>query len=223
MTTNESGKRPLFISIEGVLGIGKSWLCSKLAEDLGYKLYPEPLDGDIATVRKEFYANPAKRAFDFQVLLFHHRYRQHKRLVLDCDSGTGAIQDRSIYGDKPFAYLLNDLGHLDDTQLLIYENIWTTMRHGLVEPDMMIFLFADTSTIMDRIKGQRGRPEEMGITEAYIEALAEYNETLYNEKRNDGVVCLNYNWNDPGTMYPTLLRHIMAEERRKASQWRSIR
>jgi deoxyadenosine/deoxycytidine kinase len=212
--------RNLFVALEGPIGVGKSTLTKRLAADLGYPEFKEPLDGPIQQLRTKFYKEPNKYAFALQMKLFMYRFRQHK---LIWDLGVGAIQDRSIYGDKPFAYLQHDLGIMDDEQLAVYEDTWYVFKAHIVYPDVIIFLHAPVDILMQRIKYCRGRPEESHITEDYISKLSNRIDDLYTEMRNENVLCLQYNWADPDSMYPILLRQLRAEQGRPGYRWRHTR
>ena len=212
--------RQLFIAIEGSIGIGKSTLAKKLAKALGYQVFEEPLTGPVQELRTKFYNNPNQYAFALQMKLFMYRFRQHK---LIWDLGVGAVQDRSIYGDKPFAYLQHDLGIMDDEQIAVYEDTWAVFKAHIVYPDIMIFLHAPLDILMERIKGQRRRPEETKITPEYLNGLCNRIDDLYTEMRNENVLCLQYHWSEPEQMFDTLLRHIKAEQNKPGHKWRHTR
>jgi len=200
-------QRNLFITIEGPPGIGKTTLAKWLSKELNYKHYLEPMSGSVQNLRVKFYKDMKKWAFALQIKLFQLRFRQHQEILLQSND-IGAVQDRSIYGDKPFAYLLHQQGFINDDEILIYEECWEQYRHFIVEPDIMIFLEADVDTLIHRIKKERNRPEEHNITKEYLEGLIYYTNLLRNEKLEQGTSCFTFNWSDPESMKPNLLKFI---------------
>jgi deoxyadenosine/deoxycytidine kinase len=88
------------------------------------------------------------------------------------------ISDYLFAKDRIFAYL-----NLNDHELALYEQIYKMIEPKIVRPDLVIFLQADTETILRRIK-QRARPFEKDVSRDYIEAVNEaYNHYFfrYNE------------------------------------------
>jgi deoxyadenosine/deoxycytidine kinase len=75
------------------------------------------------------------------------------------------ISDYLFAKDRIFAYL-----NLSDHELSLYEQIYKMLETKIVRPDLVIFLQADTETILRRIK-QRGRPFEKDVSRDYIEAV----------------------------------------------------
>lgn len=213
----DNGKR--FITLEGGIGVGKTTLAKRLAKDLGYEVYEEALDGDVKEFRTKFYSNMKEYAFPFQIKLFQRRFRQHLEILMRCREH-GAVQDRSLYGDKPFAYMLHKAGMIDDDRIRIYEETWEMMRHFTVNPDIMIFLYVtNINTELQRIK-DRGREEEKDITTQYLAELTEETWLMREDKMRDGVYCPEYNWDDPNRMYPTLLAHMKQELNKPRSAYR---
>jgi deoxyadenosine/deoxycytidine kinase len=75
------------------------------------------------------------------------------------------ISDYLFAKDRIFAYL-----NLNDHELALYEQIYRMLEPKIVRPDLVIFLQADTETILRRIK-QRARPFEKDVNRDYIEAV----------------------------------------------------
>lgn len=218
---NTNQPRKLFISVEGIIGIGKSTLVKYLAKELNYNQYLEPIDDDVKRIRELFYADMKTWGFAFQIKLFQMRFRQHQ-LAIGQRPECGAIQDRSIYGDKVFAYTLHDMGFIKDEMLQIYEETWGMMQQFLVNPDLMIFLEAPTEIVLSRIKENRQRPEELGITIDYLQKLENYTETLRIDMQKHGITCWTLDWTDPNLRLPLLIKDIKREEQRNISPWARI-
>lgn len=214
--------RNLFCVIEGPIGVGKSTVGRNVANQLEYKFYDEPILGGIERLRKKFYADMKQYAALFQTKLFIKRFKQHQSIILDIDEH-GAIQDRSIYGDKVFAYMLHDAGYITDEELEVYEELWGVFRHLLVYPDLMFFLEADTDVLLDRINGHRKREEESGITPEYLNALRDKTESLYDDMVANGVPCYKLDWNNPNVHVSDITHLIEHTAKLKSSRWAKIR
>jgi deoxyadenosine/deoxycytidine kinase len=81
--------------------------------------------------------------------------------------------------DRLFASL-----NLDEKEMSLYDSIANMLERNIINPDLIIYLQADTSTLMKNI-AKRGRDFEENISYDYINALNEiyteyffrYNET----------------------------------------------
>jgi len=61
-----------------------------------------------------------------------------------------------------FAYL-----NLDDSELLIFDKLYSLLSESVPRPDLIVYLQAPTEVLMRRVKA-RGRPEESQLSEAYL-------------------------------------------------------
>jgi deoxyadenosine/deoxycytidine kinase len=77
------------------------------------------------------------------------------------------ISDYLFDKDRIFAYL-----NLDENELALYEQFYKILEPKIVRPDLVIFLQADTDTLLRRIK-LRARPFEKEINQDYIAAVNE--------------------------------------------------
>jgi deoxyadenosine/deoxycytidine kinase len=149
-----------FLSIEGPIGVGKTSVVHKLAERMS-----------AATVLEEDVENPFLKSFyearpgaALQVELFYllSRYRQQQELVQRHLFPEATISDYIFEKSKLFAYL-----NLEDSELLIFEKLYTLLADNIPRPDLVVYLQAPTETLMRRIR-TRGRAEEAGLSEDYL-------------------------------------------------------
>lgn len=149
-----------YIAVEGVLGVGKSVVVEKLAERL-----------DAATVQEDWASNPFLKTFydggtgaAFQNELFFllSRYRQQQELQQRSLFKHVTLSDYVFDKSKLFAYL-----NLDDSELLIYEKLYSLLAEGIPRPDLVVYLQAPTEVLMKRIRS-RGRPEEASMSQEYL-------------------------------------------------------
>jgi deoxyadenosine/deoxycytidine kinase len=84
------------------------------------------------------------------------------------------ISDYLFNKDRIFAYV-----NLDENELPLYEQFYKILEPKIVQPDLVIFLQADTDTLLRRIK-QRSRSFEKEIEPDYIAAVNEaYNQFFF--------------------------------------------
>jgi len=149
-----------YVAVEGVIGVGKSVVVEKLAQRL-----------DAATVQEEWSANPFLKTFyagapgaAFQTELFFllSRYRQQQELQQRSLFKHVTLSDYVFDKSKLFAYL-----NLDDSELLIYEKLYSLLAEGIPRPDLVVYLQAPTEVLMKRIRS-RGRPEEASMSQEYL-------------------------------------------------------
>jgi deoxyadenosine/deoxycytidine kinase len=149
-----------FVAVEGPIGVGKTPVVERLAERL-----------DATTVLEEWKDNPFLKAFydgtpgaAFQAELFFllSRYRQQQELLQRQLFTQATISDYVFERSKLFAYL-----NLEDSELMIYEKLFSLLTEGVPRPDLVVYLQAPTEVLMKRIR-TRGRPEEASLSEEYL-------------------------------------------------------
>ena len=151
---------PHYVAVEGPIGVGKTTVVEKLAERL-----------DANTVLEDWATNPFLRSFyegadgaSFQLELFFllMRYRQQQELVQRKLFAQATLCDYVFEKSRLFAYL-----NLDDSELMIYEKLFTLLAESAPRPDLVVYLQAPTDVLMKRVL-TRGRPEESQLSEEYL-------------------------------------------------------
>ena len=154
-----------YLAIEGVIGVGKTTLVEALAERLDATQVLEEWEEN--PFLKPFYEGKAHSGFQTELFFLLSRYRQQRELVQRKLFADTLIADYVFEKSRLFAYL-----NLDDSDLLIFDKLYTTLSEGLPRPDVVIYLQAPTELLMKRILG-RGRPEERGMARDYIAELGQ--------------------------------------------------
>jgi len=169
-----------FILVAGNIGAGKTSLTERLAARLGWRAaYESVADNPYLA---DFYKDMHTWSFHLQVFFLGHRATQHKELAQDRES---AIIDRSIYEDAfIFARALFEMGNLTERDYHSYRQLFDVVVSELPSPDLLIYLRAPVSVLVERI-GKRGRDIESGITVDYLSLLDRY----YQEWLSDFAVC----------------------------------
>jgi deoxyadenosine/deoxycytidine kinase len=157
---------PLFVTVAGNIGAGKSSLSGLLGEHFQWKPYFESVDDN--PYISDFYADMSRWSFHLQIYFLANRFKHHKEIV---ESSESVIQDRSIYEDvEIFARNLYDIGKMTERDYANYVSLFHVMMEYLKPPDLMIYLRANVDTLMKHISN-RGRNFEQGIQRSYIEQL----------------------------------------------------
>jgi deoxyadenosine/deoxycytidine kinase len=159
------------ILLAGNIGSGKTSLTERIGARLGwYTAFESVADNPYLA---DFYADMHTWSFHLQVFFLGHRAQQH--LDLSC-MPQSAICDRSIYEDAYiFARALHQMGNLSDRDYLAYRRAFELIVSHLPAPDLLIYLKAPVSVLMDRIQ-KRARSIETGITSDYLSLLDSFYE-----------------------------------------------
>ncbi len=148
-----------YIAVEGPIGVGKTSLAELLAEKFDAVKVIESVENPFLN---DFYSNKKGASFQVQLFFLLNRYQQQLELSQGNLFQKLTICDYLFAKDKIFAYL-----NLDDSELLIYEKLYSMLEVSIIKPDLVIYLQASTEVLYERIKGRK-RENERSISEAYI-------------------------------------------------------
>jgi deoxyguanosine kinase len=161
-----------YISIEGVIGAGKTSLAKRISERLNAKLILEQFDNN--PFLEKFYVDRKRFAFQTQMFFLINRFKQQQELHQEDLFSEHIICDYVFEKDRIFAYM-----NLSKDELNLYESIYPLLARTLRKPDLVIFLQSSTDRLMYNIKS-RNRKVERAITRSYIEELSEsYNNYFF--------------------------------------------
>ena len=168
----DTNRRARYIVTEGPIGVGKTSLTTLLADELGARLILERAEEN--PFLSDFYKDSARFRFQTQMFFLMNRYGQQEEMAQPDLFTQITISDYLFAKDRIFAYLT-----LNDHELALYEQIYKLLEPKIVRPDLVIFLQADTDTLLKRIK-LRARPFEKEINHDYIAAVNEaYNQYFF--------------------------------------------
>jgi deoxyguanosine kinase len=168
----DSQRNTRYIVTEGPIGVGKTSLTTLIANELGARLILERAEDN--PFLSDFYKDSARYRFQTQMFFLMNRYGQQQELAQPDLFTRVTISDYLFAKDRIFAYL-----NLNDHELVLYEQIYKLLEPKIIRPDLVIFLQADTDTLLKRIK-LRGRAFEKEINHEYIAAVNEaYNQYFF--------------------------------------------
>lgn len=173
MTTQRPATRTArYIVIEGPIGVGKTSLATLLAPELNARLVFERAEEN--PFLTDFYRDPARYRFQTQIFFLMNRFAQQEEFSQHDLFRQVTISDYLFAKDRIFAYL-----NLNEHELALYEQIFRMIEPKVVRPDLVIFLQADTETILRRIR-QRARSFEKNVDHGYIQSVNEaYNHYFF--------------------------------------------
>lgn len=161
--------KTFMLAIEGAIGVGKTSLAKRIAEQLDARLVQEEFEEN--PFLADFYRNSEVYAFQTQLWFLLSRYRQQQDLKqLDLFAPL-MVTDYMFMKDRLFASLT-----LSDKEMALYDRIADLLERDIVAPDLVIYLQADTNRLMENIR-KRGRAYEMRMEWQYLDSLNQ----LYNE------------------------------------------
>lgn len=149
-----------YIAVEGPTGVGKTAVAERLAQRLEASAVLEEWGQN--PFLKPFYDGRPGAAFQAEVFFLLQRHRQQQDLLQRNLFTHASIADYVFEKSRLFAYL-----NLEDSELSVYEKLYTVLAEGVPRPDLVVYLQAPTEVLVRRIR-QRGRPDESHLSEEYL-------------------------------------------------------
>ena len=175
------------VTIEGLIGAGKTTLCNILKEKLkGITLegrdivfVDEPVDvwstfmnDDGVPILTLFYADPKKWAFSFQMMAYISRLAALKKTRAENPNAI-IVSERSLEADRyVFAQMLLDDGCINTIDHKVYTHWFDTFASDYC-PDLVLYLDTPIDIAESRIL-MRARSGEDPIKRSYLESLVAY-------------------------------------------------
>ncbi len=194
-----------FIVVEGPIGVGKTTLARKLAQSFGSELLLEGTDDNPFLAR--FYQNPRQAAFSTQLYFLMQRAQQ----IQDMRQGELFtpvwVADYLIEKDRLFAELT-----LDADELKLYEQVYRHLTIDARVPDLVIYLQAPVSVLVERIRN-RGVEFEQGMSPDYLQQLSDAYMRFFHAYEKSSLLIVNAQWMnfaDNNNDYTMLLERIQS-------------
>jgi deoxyguanosine kinase len=156
-----------YLVIEGPIGVGKTTLARLLQPQFEAELVLEAFEEN--PFLSDFYADRVAHAFQTQLFFLLSRYRQQQRigqvLLGRSTLRSSLISDYTFAKDRLFAQL-----NLRKDELNLYDHLHDLLAQNILQPDLVIYLFADTDVLLQRISS-RDRPYEREMDRDYLDAV----------------------------------------------------
>jgi deoxyadenosine/deoxycytidine kinase len=167
----EGDVRLRHVAVDGPIGVGKTSLVEMLARRFHGTKVLEDVDNPFLP---DFYKKKKGSAFQTQLFFVLSRYQQQQEIA-QIDLFTNlVVADYHFPKDKIFACL-----NLDDSELLIYDKLYTLLSESVRRPDLVIYLQGTLETCLKRIR-KKTRALEKQVTPEYLAQLIEaYNYYFY--------------------------------------------
>lgn len=162
-----------YVAIEGIMGIGKTALATKLANYWRAELILDRLENPFL---KNFYENRREYAFQTQLFFLLTRYQQQLNLTQpSLFSKKRIVSDYSLEKDKIYAAV-----NLSESEYYVYEKIFQLLEKNLtLKPTKIIFLQTNLEIIWTRLKKSE-REYERNIDWEYLVSLNKsYNQFFF--------------------------------------------
>ena len=155
----------MYIAVEGVIGVGKTTLVRLLKEPFEANICLEVFEEN--PFLANFYGDRERYAFQTQMFFLLSRYHQQRREIPDVilQNDHNLLSDYTFDKDAIFARI-----NLAGDELDMYYRIHEALAEKIPRPDLIVYLKADTSTLMKRI-AMRDRTYERNMETAYIDQL----------------------------------------------------
>ncbi|UBH08490.1 deoxynucleoside kinase [Macrococcus armenti] len=164
---------PLFIAIEGPIGVGKSSLTKKLADTLNLAPIYEIVEEN--PFLSDFYEDISKWSFQTEMFFLCNRYK----VLTDLSEEASVISDYHILKNKVFAN-----NTLNQKEYKMFEEIYDILTREVRTPDITVFLTADLEVLKHRIQ-LRNRDFESYIEDDYLIKLTEDYHRVYESMKDD--------------------------------------
>lgn len=173
----------MYLAIEGVIGVGKTSLARLLQPAFDAALILEAFEEN--PFLSDFYGDRKRYAFQTQIFFLLSRYRQQRETVPESLAQGNLIADYTFEKDALFADL-----NLDGDELATYSLVHSALAERIPDPDLTVYLRANTDTAMQRI-AMRDRPYERNMSRDYIQALNRAYEARWGDSSRGGILVID--------------------------------
>ena len=165
----------MHIAVSGNIGSGKTTLTNLLSYHFKWTPQYEVVEDN--SYLNDFYKDMQRWSFNLQIFFLNRRFKS----IIDIKRSKDVIiQDRTIYEDACiFAANLHKMGLMSSRDFENYSSLFNLMMELVAPPDLLIYLKASVSTLVNQIQ-QRGREYEVGIRIDYLQHLNERYEEWIN-------------------------------------------
>ena len=165
----------MFITIEGVIGVGKTTVTKLVAKTLGAATLFEIVEEN--PFLKDFYTDKDAWALQTETFFLLNRVKQLEDADKQLKAGHLVVSDYNVIKNRIFAGLT-----LTGVKRDKYMQLWDILTGDLPNADLVIYLRAHHETVMGRIR-RRARSFELNMDPVYIRNLAAEYEAYFSPMR----------------------------------------
>ena len=187
-----------YVCIEGNIGVGKSSIAFKLAEELGGHFLPEEFEEN--PLLPLFYKEPDKFAFPVEFSFLLDRFRQQKKWDNVLSNG---IVVSDYYFEKCLYFAKLNLSSKDYP---VFEEKFTTLNEEIRHPDLLVFIRLEIELLRKNII-KRNRHYEQSIPDDYLMRLNQHYIEAINKVRKHKVLSFVLSNNEQST-YDCLFKEL---------------
>ena len=184
-----AAKASRYIAIEGPIGVGKTALARRLADNLSADLVLEELDENPFLER--FYRDGRSAALPAQMFFLFARARQIEDMRQSDLFCSVRISDYLFTRDRLFAEL-----NLDAEELKLYDQISENLAVEAPVPDLVIYLQASVDAIMQRLL-RRNSNYDRFVNRQYVEKLNDAYARFFHAYDDGPLLIVNASQIDP--------------------------
>ncbi|HLN60458.1 MAG TPA: deoxynucleoside kinase [Symbiobacteriaceae bacterium] len=163
----------MFITIEGVIGVGKTTVTRLLTEALRGETLFEIVEEN--PFLKDFYTDRDAWALQTETFFLLNRVKQLEDTAKRLATGATVVSDYNVIKNRIFAGLT-----LTGSKREKYVQLFDILTGDLPHADVIVYLKANHDTVMERIH-RRDRPFERNMDPHYIRRLADEYEVYFAE------------------------------------------
>jgi deoxyadenosine/deoxycytidine kinase len=176
-------ERLRYLVVEGPIGVGKTSLARKLAQEFdGELLLEKPEENPFLA---DFYRNPRQYALSAQLHFLLQRAQQVQDFGQTDMFRKACIADFMVDKDRLFAQLT-----LSSEELALYQQIYAHLTLNAPRPDLVIYLQAPLASLRERI-ARRGIGYEQQIRDDYLLRLSESYTRFFHDYDDSALLTVN--------------------------------
>ena len=189
-----------YVAITGPIGVGKTWLAERLAEETSARLIVEQVDLEHLAA---FYADPPGNDWAMELEFLHQRAQ-----LLQAGSAQWSDRKRLVISDFWFDQSLAFAGvWLPEDRRDAFRRRWEEARAGVVPPKLTVLLDLPSVRLLDRV-ARRNRQCERGLRAEDLERIRQA--ILARADRSDCGPMLRVTNDDPDRVKSEVLAAVQA-------------
>ena len=153
-----------YIAIEGNIGVGKTTLAKRIAEDFNAKLVLERFADN--PFLPKFYKDQNRYAFPLEMSFLAERYQQLSDDLAQYD----LFKDFIVTDYHAFKSLVFAKVTLNEEEYHLYKTMFDIVHKEMPKPDLYVYLYQNTDRLLENIK-TRGRSYEQEIQATYLDKI----------------------------------------------------